>query len=640
MKWLKLSSVCWCHEARAWIARIEGVSRELGDLSRQNEGEILGLGNNLERFATAATRLSQHAAGVVESIRVSDQMSLAGEVFSSVSGRLEACNSEIVSGLARLESIGQRLDRLFRFQRSLNHLTRTVRMLRVATRMETVRLKDEGDDLSMLADEIDQFSQRMDGHVAGFFDKAAEVAQETARLGASLDAGRREYKKRLDSTEHATEAALTHIRTLLDQAARLSEITARRSREVVKDVGEIVASLQFHDITRQQIEHVRSALREVVDKLKERVRKSALRKPGDAKIVIVAANILKLQKSHLRQVQSEIEDCGGRIIESLGDISQNCEAQAHDLVPLVGRDTQKAGLNQLEEQMSVLAKILDQGSRLSREMFDSTLTASKLLENMRGGLVAVQNINEELNLLALNALVKVSRQAEGGRALAEIAEAINRLSSDPREAVRQAAEEVLGLLAEAKDLASLHEDALAENQKESEALAKAAAAALEGLRSLGREVTQTVNSLVGEAQGLTREIAAVSEGVRFHQIVAEKVNQAARILDDCFYAMMTVSGETRFDAGAPSPSLLEGRYTMESEREVHKAVLLKEAGVKRPVLTAVAFNERVAMKRAQRRVASAPAAGGAVAPGACAAEGPAGETAASGEELGDNVELF
>ena len=599
----------WILKPAVLADSLEAVTSDLGGLAQETEGEILGLGGRLEDFAQAAGKVSRQAASVVEAVRSADQLGHAREIISSACGRLAACNGEIASGLSRLSAVGQRLHGLFRFQRSLGHLTRTVRMLRVATRMETARLHDEQDELGMLGDEIDNFSQRLDVHVSGFFQQAAEVAAETERLVAGLEVERQQFKLRLDEAERATQAALAQLAAILGQAADLSELTSRRTKDIVREVGEVVASLQFHDITRQQLEHIQAALHEGAAHLRSMGGRLLARARRRSEAAVVR-RVLRVQLHQLRQVKEEMNGSGRRVTESLMGIAEGCQAQANDLAPIGGKDAERCGLGQLEEQVATLAAILEQGSRLSARLFDSTRAAAALLNKMEDGLHAIQGINEELNLLAMNALVKVSRQAEGGRALAEVAQEVNRLSLAPRETIIQAAEEVKGLLGEARDLNNLHEAALAENREQSEALARAAEAALQGLRRLGREVHQGVGALAAQSEQLVQDINAVAGRVRFHHLVAARVEAAVARLEECAGRLGDVAAadeELPVEAapgGVPAHRLheLERRYTMEAERRVHRKVLKAEA--------------------------------------ACEAAPAAAPTNGGGGEFGDNVELF
>jgi methyl-accepting chemotaxis protein len=526
----------------------------------------------LEELSQSANRVSSQAASVVETIRGSNRLIQAGEVFSQASGRLAAGSGEVAQGLARLGSIGQRLEHLLLFRRSLNHLMMTVRMLRVATRMETAALRHE-DGLSMLANEIDKFSRRMDANVAGFFEQASAVTRETARLAAGLDTDRRAHQERLDEAERATRTALTQTTAIMERAASLSELTARRSGEVAREVGEIVASLQYHDITRQRIEHVLKAVEEAAESLRDRPgRRWGAARAGTSS----AHHIIALQVSHLEHVKAQMQASGEQIIDSLTAISQGCRSQADGLAPLAGRDAGHDGLKALEEQAATLADSLARGSLLSRRMLEATGSAAELLGKMTGALTAVRDISEELGLLAMNALVKVSRQGEHGRALAEVAQEISRLSVEPRETVNQAAREVKALLSEAEEMGALHEAAL--SQHDSEAQARAAEAALQGLRGLRQEVHGAVSNLAGEAEGLAYQIGAVVRGVRFHHTAVARLGESIAILKECQGDL--AAGGTHAAGPQPEPGRLETlakHYTMESERMVHKAALERKA---------------------------------------------------------------
>jgi len=78
------------------------------------------------------------------------------------------------------------------------------------------------------------------------------------------------------------------------RASATANHIADTSHEIKFSIGEIVKSLQFHDITRQQIEHVMEA----IDELNEKI--SALKEPED--VARKAGNSILLKYSAYRPI--------------------------------------------------------------------------------------------------------------------------------------------------------------------------------------------------------------------------------------------------------------------------------------------------------------------------------------------------
>jgi methyl-accepting chemotaxis protein len=585
------------------IAQAQG---SLSGLADDTEGEVLGLGRRLEEFVQAAGRVSLQAGQIVGAIAASNDMATAASVFAQGSRRLSACNSDVASGLSRLVSIGERLERLRRLERPLAHLVRTVRMTRVATQIETARLSGGRDSLGMLADEVAKFSKNMDQHVSGFLGQVGGMSEEVARLVASLAQARLEYEMRMEEAEAATAFALSQTEAILRDASDLSRMTAKRTKNVAHDVGYIVASLQFHDITRQQLDHVQKALEEAADLVGRR----GLRRPRAADAAALR-RVMRLQKAQLAQVRAAMGASSQRVAASLTDIAETCRAQAGDLTPLVDRHAKGTGLACLERQLDALREVLDQGGRLSGAMDAAITKAASLLDGMECGLLAIQGINEDLKLLAMNALVKVSRQGEAGLALAAVAEAVNRLSLAPTEVIGQAGSELRALIEEAHGLGSVHRTALLDNQEQAGAIATAAAESLSGLRGLTRQVNEMVVNMAVDADLLARKMGRAAEAIGFDRLVNERIAAAVRALEGCVAGGVAGPGEGGLDdEGVLKVDALARNYTMESERRTHQAALRGDS--------------------AQGREG----------PGIQVNPAVAGAAVGADDDLGDNVELF
>jgi hypothetical protein len=116
-------------------------------------------------------------------------------------------------------------------------------------------------------------------------------------------------------------------------------------------------------------------------------------------------------------------------------------------------------------------------------------------------------------------------------------------------------------------------------------------------------VDGAVGRLASDSERLVYDINAVVSVVRFHRVVATRVDAALEALEECGLALPGSRESAQAELNLESGRLgaLERHYTMESERRVHRKVVSREAP----------------------RAAAAPATGG-----------------GGSAEFGENVELF
>ena len=65
------------------------------------------------------------------------------------------------------------------------------------------------------------------------------------------------------------QSSLESLTGLNEKSSETSHQIAMRSSGIYKNIGEVVTSMQFHDITRQEMEHVAKALEHLREKLEE-----------------------------------------------------------------------------------------------------------------------------------------------------------------------------------------------------------------------------------------------------------------------------------------------------------------------------------------------------------------------------------
>src|SRR6185369_15764269 len=114
----------------------------------------------------------------------------------------------------------------------------------------------------------------------------------------------------------STANSLEELVSVNERCTRFGALVFSISGEVTGNISEVVASMQSHDITRQQVEHIVEALERLT---------GDMRKAGDAaldvallrNLVIEAGDVCELQSAQLRHASSEFYTATCSIVDNL-----------------------------------------------------------------------------------------------------------------------------------------------------------------------------------------------------------------------------------------------------------------------------------------------------------------------------------
>jgi hypothetical protein len=455
----------------------------------------------------------------------------------------------------------------------------------------------------------EEVSASFAGHTTALVDTRRRVFAAASQL-------------RAQSTNHLSISAAKRQEvqhTFADLNAKLA-LQRRRQEQLAaaittldRETDRITVSLQYQDITRQKMEHVREAAHAVLDGFAPADR-TPLRQRA-----LVQRMLCQVQTVQLDSVQQELEQATDTITSGLRALLDQLDRIESECLSL-------DRLNEITADMDAAIAALGEIHRVTADLMQSALARlAEAIQTARGFSAAttgatdtMRRLAADLLLMGLNAQVQ-ALQADNN-CLEVLAGAVSHISSEAGTLTlafeRKLADTIQTLSSFVQRSEAFHQAMLAEHQT-LDAATGSESVALDTEHSAHKALVNDVGAALRQLREQAGELLA---SIALADISREPIHD----LRDLFNALGAACSEAVTDGQPLDERVLadvRSRYTMDSERAAHAAALSLPAAVPVAVVAAAAS------------VPSEPA--------LSAAPGPApAAPAEAGSSLGDNVELF
>lgn len=432
-------------------------------------------------------------------------------------------------------------------------------MLRVLTNIEVARLGEVGAGFEYLARELNDFSvavAKSTGELMGHTRERRRTVEETRRtLEVELPRMREEFA----GTEEELGRAAKRMELTLRQLAETPQRFRGAVTAVAGQIGGVVAAIQAHDITRQQMEHVRDALRKIGTEMRG-PEGAAERRAG-----------LRIQSYQLRSIRETVGRWMAQIGTCLEDMGRVASGEILELAPAVLREERELGA-----ELGEIEKLEERCAAADGKVRASFAGIAGLMQLVNEHLERSKRVRDRLQLLMFNSIVEASHLGAQADGILEISTTIKRISSAWSE-ITSGSEEAVARIAGLVETSGGALAVFAEGR--CEALQQAQRETHEGLEILreagrcaetqGRAIQEEIGAVQGRLAGIgsARDRLESSFG-RLAEVV-EAVERAE--------AGMERSGRATADRATADREAMEAKfaagYTTEMERAVLRAAL-------------------------------------------------------------------
>ena len=578
-----------------WSNRLDWTADELGKLASGTEGDFLSIGERLQNFYLQARDLSEKSSAVASRMGGED-MVLAGEKLHRIFIQIKNLDAKSSKGTEILGTILNEFEKMITQIDGFTEIVRNLRVICSFIKIENARIgcKDSGfetlsEDIGKLALNIESKSGNLiekTNHLRSLVRKNFENmldfdSRQRGRSRMILDA----TVKNMDSLQEERELSLT---TLVDISTQWDQIT--------RNIGEIVSSMQFHDITRQRIEHVRDNLKEATEELKrEDGRKSAgglllslmalFHRNGGSqrgdrfRYITKSVQTWEVGRAQLDNAGHEVLSAIERIMENLHLIACRVGEMSEKTRTLAGStdDPANSFLARLEDSFAILSTSVSEYVRINGELSEAVQQVAGAVGSLSAFMNDIQIIGIEMKMIALNACVHAAHVGNQGMGLGVLADAITGLAVDTSRHTDLITEKLKTILLIADGLSTDVALKITEHESGEGAVIQDLAEVSGRLRSVDEEIKPLLGHIHTAGQTLSEEVESTIAGIGVHDKISTGITRINERMEDAVAKMQYMLPVVDHIDKREQLEEQTAKYTMERERKIHDSVVMQAA---------------------------------------------------------------
>ena len=618
--------------------RLKVVSNELtpnvnvlNELAGSTENEFLFIGEKLLDFhqrASAIAAMTTDAVGQIaggEMGKIIENFESALEMAASLTGGFAAQKGILQSMLANFSQIRAPLIGFEKVVRNLNILCNFIKI-------ETACLGRSDTGFNALADDVRRIA-------ADIGTKTANLVMETDFLASLLTENLYLIENLGSKNEVQAKNVLQKIVENIRMLTEKTNMSASAMKEVEKtwkkistNMAEVVESMQFHDITRQRLEHARDALKELPEKISNSRKERSVRhrlyllfqkeSAGDGKAkkikyeeVDLIADTCDLQTDQLRSSRDGFVAAVVRILESLNKIAGHAGSMSAEISGITGSatDTKDSFIMELEQDIGYLDGSINECMLLNKDLSVAMLKVAKTAAGMSVFMKEMEKLSIQMQMLALNARVHAAHIGDQGLTLGVLADSINQMAVETTTQVGFVSSNLKDVVSIAEELATKASSEHLSVQDKAGKIKDNLTLIIKPIKKIDVELKLLLPRIDQAGKILAADIGQLTTGVTIHNRIDENIENVIACLNGISTKVRPVK-----TASSRRDDLLEDlakRYTMDTERETH-------------------------LKTAKIAPAQTPAQTGPPVTGMPEEAPTCSATPAKEDDLGDNVDLF
>ncbi len=410
-------------------ATLEKTIELLDSLNRNTERDFLGIGEKLAEFIETVKLISSELTALADLIS-GEHGSNATEALASALDRSRAMQAGAEDSVRMLGGMRQEAGRLTETLSGFKGTVSTFHIIGVLTRIETAQLGSAGADFGNLADDVRALAGDIQTRIESALGKATQL---TAPIESVLQRVSALHQGEAQDLPRVISGVLESLKSFRDMQNRTHDASVRlgtRYGAISEAFNKLIVSIQFHDITRQQVEHVIEALRRLCPEPDGT--------GGGVQQDRDTGAVLALQSMQLA-------DAAEKFAASVASVGQNLDQIAAHVLGMAGESRTLSGLSEdaknsffLEMERGCATILSGLGECTDTEAAAQAASGGlrETIGRVHGSLEEIRLIETQVQWMALNASIRADHIGVRGDALGVLAASMQTLASESAQRFR------------------------------------------------------------------------------------------------------------------------------------------------------------------------------------------------------------
>jgi methyl-accepting chemotaxis protein len=563
-----------------WLPRFSSILATLKQLAGATEHDFLKIGSQMQMMYQRSITLSETARQLVEAAsgeRIRTLMDRLRQMLREMETYLEKAQKQNLDSCSALERVEILLKQVAEPLAGFKKMSKQLYILEVSVKIESTSLGDIGGEFLNLAQDIKKLSHQIKEKSSTVHDHRLVLSSVITDSMVDMHAAQTNQDTRVKAVMNDTQASLSKLEAVNEGFSELGGVISAVSEENSHNISEIVQSMQFHDIYRQQLEHVIEALEGSMPALSGMHEENTMRvdKRKD-ELISNIGDVCELQEAQLQFASVELYTAVASIVTNLRDIGTKQKQLGRDIYEKTGvidKTSNTSFIDDVSQHMSSITNLLTSCASTNKELAGITKTVTASVDEITGFVADIEEIGHEITQIALNSRIKAACTGTHGASLSALSEEIGQLSN---EAV-QSADSIIASLTEIQAATGKLSTETDSNEKFLDITMSGMKDELREilliLKNVGAELISLIPQLQHKVNSFTGEIEKIASGIDVHERAKTMADEALGNLQQIFRQAREL-----YPAGTAFKEELRRmaeRYTMESERRIHESIAKK-----------------------------------------------------------------
>ncbi len=232
---------------------------QLQAVIQQTESAAMEIGDRFMSIVDRARKQSENACGILNNSSEEssdDTLELSKKALSGVVENLQMSNKIANQTMIRMKAIIDQTESVNKIVDEIGSIAGQTNLLALNAAIEAARAGEHGRGFAIVADEVRKLSERSNIAAEEIRKLTSTIESDTRSMFETTEENVSQNNSSFSNAANVVDDAMKKIDgTMNDVHERVGELM-KETESLASDIGSIVVSMQFQDITRQRIEHV------------------------------------------------------------------------------------------------------------------------------------------------------------------------------------------------------------------------------------------------------------------------------------------------------------------------------------------------------------------------------------------------